>query len=41
MTLEGKEVLPLLFWFLISGVAIYATSKALGKVGEQIENIWQ
>jgi len=40
MALEGKEILPLLFWFLVSGVAIYATSKALGKVSQTIDNIW-
>ena len=40
MGLEGREVFPLLFWFLVSGVAIYATSKALGKVSQQIESIW-
>ena len=37
MALEPKEIPALLFWFLLSGIAIYATTKALGKVSQQIE----
>jgi len=37
--LEPQEIPPLLFWFLVSGIAIYATSKALGKVSEKVSLI--
>ena len=39
MAVETKEVIPLIFWFLVSGIAIYATSKALGKVSEKVSAI--
>ncbi len=41
MAIEPKEIIPLIFWFLISGIAIYATSKVLGKVNEKIHTVFQ
>ena len=41
MAIEGKELPALIFWFLVSGIAIYATSKALGKVSEKIGDIFE
>ena len=40
MPVETREIPELLFWFLISGIAIYVTSKILGKVNEQIANVF-
>jgi len=39
MAIEGREVFPLLFWFLVSGISIYATSRALGKVSDKVSLI--
>ena len=41
MALETREIPKLLFWFLISGIAIYITSKAIGKVGEEISAVFR
>jgi len=41
MAVETKEIPALVFWFLISGIAIYATSKVLGKVNEKIHDVFQ
>ncbi len=41
MALKAEEIPELLFWFLLSGVAIYATSLVVGKVGEKIKLIFE
>jgi len=40
MPLETREIPSLIFWFFVSGVAIYATSKVLGKVNEKIHTVF-
>jgi len=40
MSVETREIPALLFWFLVSGIAIYVTSKLIGKVSSQIENVF-
>jgi len=40
MPVEPNEIPKLLFWFLVSGIAIYATSKALSKVNAQIAAVF-
>lgn len=41
MAVEGREVIPLIFWFFLSGVAIWATAKVLGKVNEKINTTFK
>lgn len=37
--LEAKEIPSLLFYFLLSGIAIYVTSKLVGQVSKKIGEV--
>ena len=41
MALEAREIPTLLFWFLLSGVAIYITAQIVGKVKDEITKVMQ
>ena len=41
MALEAREIPKILFYFLLSGIAIYVTAQIVGKVKDEITNTFK